>query len=132
MVCDWGMSKLGPIALGENADHIFLGRDITRTQNYSEGTAHAIDREISAIIDEECVRARKSLKENAEALKAVVHTLLEQETVDGEDVYALLRSGGKEAAPKARKAATEEESAPKKRGRRPKESTPTDGGEVAK
>ena len=36
MVCDWGMSGMGPVAYGENQDHIFLGKEITRDQNYSE------------------------------------------------------------------------------------------------
>ncbi|MDR0678648.1 MAG: ATP-dependent zinc metalloprotease FtsH [Puniceicoccales bacterium] len=90
MICDWGMGKMGPVALGENVDHIFLGRDITRTQNYSENTACAIDGEIVALIADECERARKILEEKRTAVEALVQLLLEKETVEGEEIYGLL------------------------------------------
>jgi cell division protease FtsH len=90
MVCDWGMSSLGPLAFGENADHIFLGRDITRTQNYGEKTADSIDGEIAAIVDCECSRARKILEERRSELDNLAKRLLDEETVDGAAVYALV------------------------------------------
>ncbi|MDR0340025.1 MAG: ATP-dependent metallopeptidase FtsH/Yme1/Tma family protein [Puniceicoccales bacterium] len=91
MICDWGMGKMGPVALGENVDHIFLGRDITRTQNYSESTASAIDGEIAALIAVECERARKILEEKRSAVETLVRLLLEKETVEGEEIYDLLK-----------------------------------------
>jgi cell division protease FtsH len=108
MVCDWGMSNLGPVAFGENADHIFLGRDITRTQNYGEVTANGIDCEIARIIDGECSRARAIIEGRKTEMEALVRQLLEEETVAGSSVYALLGMGGEESccsstAPKSAK-----------------------------
>jgi cell division protease FtsH len=57
MVCDWGMSPLGPIAYGDHHDTVFLGREITRNENVSEETARKIDEEIHRIIDEQYQRA---------------------------------------------------------------------------
>lgn len=51
MVCDWGMGEIGPIALGENQDHIFLGKEIARDEHFSEKTAQLVDGEIKAIVD---------------------------------------------------------------------------------
>ena len=58
MVCDWGMSTLGPVAFGENQDTVFLGREISRSQNYSEETARKIDNEVHVLIDEQNQRAK--------------------------------------------------------------------------
>ncbi|HEX9785780.1 MAG TPA: ATP-dependent zinc metalloprotease FtsH, partial [Opitutaceae bacterium] len=68
MVCDWGMSPLGAVALGENQETLFLGREISRTQNYSESTAVKIDSEISRIVDEQHERAKKIVLEKRQAL----------------------------------------------------------------
>ncbi|MDR2341302.1 MAG: ATP-dependent zinc metalloprotease FtsH [Puniceicoccales bacterium] len=93
MVCDWGMSTLGTIAFGENQDHIFLGRDITRNQNYSEKTAQLIDREIESIINAQYKRAEEILKAHRIALEIVAEALLEHETLDGAHVYEALNEG---------------------------------------
>lgn len=93
MVCDWGMSPLGPVALGDNQDHIFLGKEITRTQNYSEQTAQQIDWEIHSIIDKEYKRAQTILKEKESILHAIAQALLEHETIEGKHVHELLEFG---------------------------------------
>jgi cell division protease FtsH len=98
MVCDWGMGELGPIALGENADHIFLGREITRNQNYSEKTAQRIDEEVRRVLLEQYGRAKEILESRKRAVKALVTALLEQETIDGATVYAAV-SGKRIAFP---------------------------------
>ena len=67
MVCDWGMSDLGPIAFGENSDTVFLGREISRTQTHSDETARRIDEAISAIVREQYARAEKLIADNADA-----------------------------------------------------------------
>jgi cell division protease FtsH len=56
MVCDWGMSDLGPVAFGENQEQVFLGKEINRTQNFSESTAERIDAAVSGIISEQYAR----------------------------------------------------------------------------
>ncbi|MDR1413472.1 MAG: ATP-dependent zinc metalloprotease FtsH [Puniceicoccales bacterium] len=93
MVCDWGMSPLGPIAYGENRDHIFLGRDISRSQNYSELTAQKIDAEVLAFVETEYGRATKILKKNRKILDKLAEALLKYETIDGLHVYDLVKNG---------------------------------------
>lgn len=93
MVCDWGMSELGPVALGENQEHIFLAREITRTQNYSEETARMIDIEIKKIIDHQYQRATQLITEHRESLSTIAEALLEHETIDGKHVHEILEHG---------------------------------------
>jgi cell division protease FtsH len=93
MVCDWGMSTLGPIAYGDNQDHVFLGKEIARNQNYSEETALKIDDEIRSIINEQYQRATKLLKEYDASLETLAMALLEYETVEGKHVKEILETG---------------------------------------
>src|SRR5271157_854313 len=93
MVCDWGMSPLGPISYGENHDTVFLGRDITRTENVSEETARRIDVEIQRIISEQYERAKKIIIEHRPALDKIAAALLEHETLEGRHVLEILEFG---------------------------------------
>jgi cell division protease FtsH len=93
MVCDWGMSPLGPIAYGDNHDTVFLGRDITRTESISEETAHRIDLEIQRIISEQYERAKKIVGEHRSALDKIAEALLEHETLEGRHVLEILEFG---------------------------------------
>ncbi len=93
MVCDWGMSPLGPIAYGENQDHIFLGREISRSQNYSEETARAIDAQIRAIVDAQYERATKIITEHRAALDKIAEALLQFETIEGKHVMEIIQFG---------------------------------------
>ncbi|HEY1763827.1 MAG TPA: ATP-dependent zinc metalloprotease FtsH [Opitutaceae bacterium] len=93
MVCDWGMSPLGPIAFGDNHDTVFLGRDITRTENVSEETARRIDEEIQRIISEQYERAKKIISERRPALDKIASELLEHETLEGRHVLEILEFG---------------------------------------
>ncbi len=93
MVCDWGMSPLGPVAFGENQDHIFLGKEITRSQNYSEKTAQQIDLEIHHIIDKQYKRGQKIIHEKREVLEVIAQALLEYETIEGKHVHEALEFG---------------------------------------
>jgi cell division protease FtsH len=93
MVCDWGMSSLGMIAYGENSDTVFLGREITRNQNYSEETARRIDAEVSGIIDEQYKRATEIITSRREALDKIAAALLEHETIEGKHVLEILQFG---------------------------------------
>jgi cell division protease FtsH len=93
MVCDYGMSDLGPIALGENQDTVFLGRDITRSQHLSEDTARQIDQAISEIINGQYVRAEQIIGEHRSALDKVAQALLEHETIEGRHVLEILKEG---------------------------------------
>ncbi len=93
MVCDWGMSDLGPIAFGENSDTVFLGREISRTQNHSDETARHIDEAISSIVKEQYARAEKLIADNADAHRKIAEALLQYETLDGVHVMEILKTG---------------------------------------
>jgi cell division protease FtsH len=92
MVCEWGMSeKLGPLAYGAKEEEIFLGREITRTKNYSESTAVAIDNEIKSIITNAMERAERILAENVDELHRLALALLEREILDGDEIDKIIR-----------------------------------------
>ena len=93
MVCDWGMSDLGPVAYGDNQDHVFLGKEIARNENFSEATAQKIDAEIRKIIDTQYERATDILKEHDAALVTLAEALLEHETLEGVHVKEILETG---------------------------------------
>ncbi len=92
MVCEWGMSsRLGPLAYGSKEEEIFLGREITRTKNYSETTAVAIDEEVKKIVMEGLNRAETILSENIDVLHKLAAALLEREILDGDEIDRILR-----------------------------------------
>ena len=94
MVCSWGMSKdLGPRAFGESKELMFLGRDINRTQDYSEATAVTIDKEIDLLIANAYEQAKKIIEDNREKLELIAQTLLERETLLGRDVEEIVEHG---------------------------------------
>jgi len=93
MVCDWGMSELGPVAYGENQEAVFLGKEINRTQNFSEATAEKIDKAIAAIINAQFERARQIIEERREALRKIAEALLEYETIEGVHVHEIMKYG---------------------------------------
>jgi cell division protease FtsH len=93
MVCNWGMSNLGPQRFSDNQEVMFLGREITRQQNFSEETSRRIDGEVTRLLDECYRRARGILDGNREKLDTVARLLLERETLDGRDVLDIYRHG---------------------------------------
>ena len=98
MVCEWGMSeKLGPLAYGAKEEELFLGREITRTRNFSEDTAIAIDAEVRKIVTEAMKRSEKILKQNLATLHRLSTALLEREILDSEEIDKVIR--GEELPP---------------------------------
>ncbi len=93
MVCDWGMSPLGPVAYGENQEELFLGREITRTQNYSEETAREIDTYIKKIVEEQYERAKSLMLSRKDALDKIAEALLKYETIEGRHVLEIVEHG---------------------------------------
>ena len=92
MVCEWGMSdKLGPLTYGAKEEEIFLGREITRTRNFSESTAIAIDAEVKRIVTSCMERAAKIIDENTDTLHRLASALLEREILDGEEIDKIIR-----------------------------------------
>ena len=92
MVCLWGMNeKLGPVSYTENAGQVFLGRDLQRHKGFSNESSRMIDEEVLRILTECYDRASTILKENYQALEHLAQTLIEKETVGGEEVAQSLR-----------------------------------------
>ena len=103
MVCEWGMSgRLGPVTFGEREEHIFLGKEIARTVDYSEKTAQEIDREVRLIVDGCYQRAREIVLEHRDTLDRIAQSLLDREGLDGKEIDALMR--GEELPPLRRPA----------------------------
>ncbi len=91
MVCSFGMSsKMGTMQYGNRDEHIYLGRDIVRSESYSEETAREIDLEIKKLVDEAMKRAMQILTDNKDKLDLLANKLLECETMDGVEVRKLL------------------------------------------
>ena len=91
MITRFGMSdKLGPVALGRAQGGMFLGRDIAAERDFSEDTASTIDQEVSDLVDVAYKRATKVLIDNRPVLDELAELLVEQETVDAEELQELL------------------------------------------
>ena len=102
MVCEWGMSdKLGPLAFGKKEEQIFLGREMTQHQDYSQQTAIDIDSEVRRLVFANYDRAKQVLNENLDKLKAIAEALLEFETLDTADIDTLMEGGRIERKPPA-------------------------------
>jgi cell division protease FtsH len=100
MVCEWGMSELGPLSFGSKEEPVFLGRDFAQRADYSEDTALRIDHAVSRIVQTGYERATAILGENRDVLDRIARDLLERETLDGEEVYSIVRQmTGHEPAP---------------------------------
>ena len=82
MVCEYGMSDLGPLTFGKKEEQIFLGREISQHRDYSEDTAIKIDQEVQKIVQEQYKRAEKIINENKDAMVRLAEALLEFETLD--------------------------------------------------
>lgn len=90
MVCQYGMSDLGPLAFGERDDLIFLGRELTTHKNFSEKTAERIDDEVKKIITRNYNRSTELLEKNKKVLVKIAEALLEIEVLSSDDIAALL------------------------------------------
>ncbi|HEV8146518.1 MAG TPA: ATP-dependent zinc metalloprotease FtsH [Bryobacteraceae bacterium] len=90
MVCEWGMSELGPLSFGKREEQIFLGREIAQHRDYSESTAIRIDEQVKKLVQEGYDRARKIIEEKKDALERVALALLEREVLDGSEVAKLI------------------------------------------
>ncbi len=91
MVCEWGMSDLGPLAYGSKDEPVFLGRDFTQRAEYSEETAERIDAEVQRIVTRAYETARDILSEHRRVLERLARQLLEVESLDGKQVYEVIR-----------------------------------------
>lgn len=100
MITEFGMSEvLGPITFGRRQEQVFLGRDISRDRNYSEEVASSIDREVRRLIEDAYAKTEEMLKQHIDKLHLVANVLLERETLEGEQLDQLLKTGKIEEKP---------------------------------
>ena len=90
MVCQWGMSDLGPLTYGERDDLIFLGKELAMHKNFSEKTAEMIDKEVKKIINRNFNRAKNLLQENKEKLIKIAEALLEKEILTSNEIKKIV------------------------------------------
>ena len=90
MVCEWGMSAMGPMTFAKKEDMIFLGRDLMSHNEYSEETSQQIDKEIKKIIDQAYANSRRIILDNRDKLEIIALQLLEKESLTSDDIAAIL------------------------------------------
>ena len=90
MVCEWGMSQLGPLTFGKKEEQIFLGREIAQHRDYSEATAIQIDEEVRKLVGDGYTTAKNILTGNKEVLERIAGALLEREVLDANEIKILV------------------------------------------
>ena len=90
MVCEFGMSDLGPLAFGKNQQEIFLGRDLATSRDFSEDTAIKIDQEVKRFVMSAYQRAKDILTQHRELMVRIAEALLERESLDAAEVKLLI------------------------------------------
>jgi cell division protease FtsH len=92
MVCQWGMSeKLGPMNFRCGEEHLFLGREMAQSKDFSEYTAKLIDEEIQSILRDMQNKAVQTLEKNKDKLDRIAEELLENETLENADIDKILK-----------------------------------------
>jgi cell division protease FtsH len=90
MVCEWGMSELGPLTFGKKEEQIFLGREIAQHRDYSEDTAIKIDQEVRKLVNSGYSTAKQILSDNRDTLEKVAQALIEREVLDANEIKLLV------------------------------------------
>jgi cell division protease FtsH len=97
MVCEFGMSDLGPLTFGKKEEQIFLGREIAQHRDYSEDTAIKIDQEVRKLVNSGYTTAKQILSDNRDTLEKIARALIEREVLDANEIKLLVE--GKELPP---------------------------------
>jgi cell division protease FtsH len=97
MVCEWGMSDLGPLTFGKKEEQIFLGREIAQHRDYSEDTAIKIDQEVRKLVNNGYNTAKQLISENRDTLEKIARALIEREVLDAQEIKLLVE--GRELPP---------------------------------
>jgi cell division protease FtsH len=113
MVCQYGMSDLGPLTFGERDDLVFLGKDLAMHKNFSEKTAELIDLEVKKIITRNFDRSKELLENNKASLKTIAEALLDKEVLSSEEIDDIIEGNSKGSSKKPKK-----KSEPKKEKRK--------------
>jgi cell division protease FtsH len=90
MVCEWGMSKMGPLTFGKKDEQIFLGREIAQHRDFSEETAKEIDSEVRRFVNHAYDSAKKIITDKGDILKAIALALLEREVLDAAELKLII------------------------------------------
>jgi cell division protease FtsH len=101
MVCQWGMSDLGPLTFGERDDLIFLGRDLAVNKNFSERTSERIDDEVKKIVLRNYARTQELIENNKDKLVKIAELLLEKEVLTSEEINEIVDGKPKPKTPPA-------------------------------
>jgi cell division protease FtsH len=97
MVCEWGMSDLGPMTFGKKEEQIFLGREIAQHRDYSEDTAIKIDQEVRKLVNSGYTMAKQVISDNRDTLEKIARALIEREVLDANEIKLLVE--GQELPP---------------------------------
>jgi cell division protease FtsH len=97
MVCEYGMSRLGPLTFGKKEEQIFLGREIAQHRDFSEETARQIDAEVRSLVDDAYKSAYSILGDHKDTMHRMAQALLDRETLDANDIRMIIE--GKELPP---------------------------------
>ncbi len=98
MVCEYGMSSLGPLTFGEKDDMVFLGKELSTDRNYSEQTSQLIDVEVKKIVERNLKRTMDLLQNHKSVLRNIAEALLEKEVLTSEEIEAFLNGKGPKKA----------------------------------
>ena len=90
MVCEWGMSSLGPLTFGKKEEQIFLGRELSQHRDFSEETAREIDSEVRRLVNTGYEKAKSVILENRDAMVRIALALLEREVLDANELKLIL------------------------------------------
>ena len=94
MVCEWGMSDLGPLTFGKKEEQIFLGREIAQHRDYSEDTAIKIDQEVRKLVNAGYTTAKQIISDNRDTLERIARALIEREVLDANEIKTAGRGPG--------------------------------------
>jgi cell division protease FtsH len=90
MVCEYGMSDMGPLTFGKKEEQIFLGREIAQHRDFSEDTAIKIDQQVKKIVTAQFERAKAIIEENRDTMIRLAECLLERESLDGVEIRRIV------------------------------------------
>ncbi len=90
MVCEYGMSEMGPLTFGKKEEQIFLGREIAQHRDFSEETAIRIDEQVKKIITAQYERAKSIIEDNRDTMVRLAECLLERESLDGVEIRRIV------------------------------------------
>ena len=90
MVCEYGMSDMGPLTFGKKEEQIFLGREIAQHRDFSEETAIKIDEQVKKIVTAQYERAKRIIEDNRDTMVRLAECLLERESLDGVQIRRIV------------------------------------------